>query len=224
LHLAVLHRLISQFKPEVIVVDPVTTFLSEGDSTEVKAMLARLIDLLKTSQITAMFTSLTSADRTSLEQTEIGISSLMDTWLLLRDIEINGERNRGLYVLKSRGMAHSNQIREFRLTDRGIDLVDVYVGPGGVLTGTARKSVEAQERAAAANRQQEFDRKRRQLQYKQRSFEARIAALRAEFEAEKQELEKSLRSDAASEQTLAEQRKTMARLRKADVEPNGRRR
>jgi circadian clock protein KaiC len=224
LHLAILHRLINQFKPDVIVVDPITTFLSEGDSTEVKAMLTRLIDLLKSNHITAMFTSLTSADPSSLEQTEIGISSVMDTWLLLRDIEINGERNRGLYVLKSRGMAHSNQIREFRLTDRGIDLVDVYVGAGGVLTGTARECVEAQERAAAANRQQEFDRKRRQLQYKQRSLEARIAALRAEFEAEKQKLEKSLRSHTSDEQTLAGQRKTMARLRKADVEPNGRRR
>jgi circadian clock protein KaiC len=223
-HLAVLHRLIDQFEPEVVVVDPITTFLSEGDSVEVKAMLTRLIDLLKSNQITAMFTSLTSADRTTLEQTEIGISSLMDAWLLLRDIEINGERNRGLYILKSRGMAHSNQIREFRLTGRGIDLIDVYVGPGGVLTGTARESLEAQERAAAASRQQEFDRRRRQLQYKQRSFEARIAALRAEFEAEKQELEKSLRSDSASEQTLSEQKKTMARLRRADVESNGRRR
>jgi circadian clock protein KaiC len=223
MHLALLHRLITQFKPEVVVVDPITTFLSEGDSSEVKAMLTRLIDLLKTPQITAMFTSLTSADLSSLEQTEIGISSTMDTWLLLRDIEINGERNRGLYILKSRGMAHSNQIREFRLTPQGVDLVDVYVGPSGVLTGTARKSVEAQERAAAASRQQELERKRRQLRYKQQSFEAKIAALRAEFEAEKQELEKSILSHTAGEQALTEQRKSMARLRKADVKRNGRR-
>jgi circadian clock protein KaiC len=223
LHLAILHRLIEQFKPEVVIMDPITTFLSEGDSGEVKAMLTRLVDLLKTRQITAMFTSLTSADASSLEQTAVGISSTMDTWLLLRDIETNGERNRGLYVLKSRGMAHSNQIREFRLTAQGVDLVDVYVGPSGVLTGTARETVEAQERAADAHRQQELERKRRQLLYKQRSFEAKLAAMRAEFAAESQELEKSIMRDAAGEQALTEQKKTLARLRKADVERNGRR-
>jgi circadian clock protein KaiC len=120
-------------------------------------------------------------------------------------------------------MAHSNQIREFRLTSQGIDLVDVYIGPGGVLTGTARESLEAQERAADASRQQELERKRRQLLYKQQSFEAKIAAMRAEFEAERQELEKSILRDAAGEQAAIEQRKSLARLRKADLERNGRR-
>ena len=93
-------------------------------------MLMRLIDYLKMQQITTLFTSLTSAGE-CLEQTEVGISSLMDTWLLLRDIEVDGERNRGLYILKSRGMAHSNQIREFLLTDHGVELLDVYLGPAG---------------------------------------------------------------------------------------------
>jgi circadian clock protein KaiC len=109
-------------------------------------MLLRLIDFLKANQITAFFTNLSHGGTT--EQTEFGISSLMDTWLLLRDIEIGGERNRGLYILKSRGMAHSNQIREFLLTDKGIDLVDVYLGPAGVLTGSARATQEAQEKAS----------------------------------------------------------------------------
>ena len=152
MHLAVIHKIISAFKPQVVVVDPITTFITEGNQTEVKAMLMRLIDFLKLKQITAMFTSLTSATEGNLEQTEVGISSLMDTWLFLRDIEMNGERNRALYVLKSRGMAHSNQIREFLLTDHGIDLVDVYLGPGGVLTGTARQAQEAQEKAVTIER------------------------------------------------------------------------
>ncbi|MDL5503213.1 MAG: ATPase domain-containing protein, partial [Candidatus Methanoperedens sp.] len=121
--------------------------ISIGNETEVKSMLARLIDFLKAKQITALFTNLSQAGG-PLEQTEFGISSLMDTWLLLRDIEIGGERNRGLYILKSRGMSHSNQIREFLLTDKGIDLVDVYLGPSGVLTGSARAAVEMQEKTA----------------------------------------------------------------------------
>ena len=149
MHLAVLHRMIKQFKPRVFIMDPVTNFISEGNQLEVKAMLTRLIDFLKLNQITAMFTSLTSGANSTLEQTNIGISSLMDTWLLLRDTEINGERNRTLYVLKSRGMAHSNQIREFLLTSHGIELVDVYLGPEGVLTGTARAGTKQGPRRVA---------------------------------------------------------------------------
>jgi circadian clock protein KaiC len=167
MHLVVWHKIINEFKPQVVVVDPITTFISEGDPNEVKAMLTRLIDLLKMRQITGMFTNLTSGEHHNLEQSEVGISSIMDTWLLLRDIETNGERNRGLYVLKSRGMAHSNQIREFLLTDEGIELVDVYVGPGGALTGTARQAMETQERATAAKRQQETERMRSTLATKQ---------------------------------------------------------
>ena len=223
MHLAILHKMINQFKPQVFVMDPITTFISEGNQLEVKAMLMRLIDFLKQNQITAMFTSLTSGSNSTLEQTNIGISSLMDTWLLLRDIEINGERNRGLYVLKSRGMAHSHQIREFLLTNHGIQLIDVYLGPEGVLTGTARHAQEAQARAAAALRQEESERRRRSLEIKRKDLDAKIAALQAEFENEKQEIEKSLLDDERREQVVAKERKNMARLRKADLISNGRR-
>jgi len=223
MHLAILHKMINQFKPQVFVMDPITTFISEGNQLEVKAMLMRLIDFLKQNQITAMFTSLTSGSNSTLEQTSIGISSLMDTWLLLRDIEINGERNRGLYVLKSRGMAHSHQIREFLLTNHGIQLIDVYLGPEGVLTGTARHAQEAQARAAAALRQAESERRRRSLEIKRKDLDAKIAALQAEFENEKQEIEKSLLDDERREQVVAKERKNMARLRKADLISNGRR-
>jgi circadian clock protein KaiC len=222
MHLAVWHKIIEDFKPQVVVMDPMTTFSSEGNPNEVKAMLTRLIDLLKTRQITGMFTSLTSGEHHNLEQSEVGISSIMDTWLFLRDIETNGERNRGLYVLKSRGMAHSNQIREFLLTDHGVDLVEVYLGPAGVVTGTARQVLEAQERAATVKRQQETERVRSTLATKQKTLEAKIAALRAEFESEKIEIEKTLAEGERSEKTLTEDRKTLARLRKADPAPNGR--
>jgi circadian clock protein KaiC len=224
MHLAVLHKMINQFKPQVFVMDPITTFISEGNQLEVKAMLMRLVDFLKLHQITAIFTSLTSGTNGTLEQTNIGISSLMDTWLLLRDIEINGERNRGLSVLKSRGMAHSNQIREFLLTNHGIELIDVYLGPEGVLTGTARQAQEAQARAAAVLRQEKSEKRRLSLEIKRKDLEARIAELTAEFENEKQEIEKNLLQDDRSEQVLVKQRKIMAQLRKADVLPNSRRR
>jgi len=221
MHLAVLHKMIEQLKPQVFIMDPVTTFISQGNEVEVKAMLTRLIDFLKSKQITAMFTSLTSGGSNSLEQSQVGISSLMDTWLFVRDIEFNGERNRGLYLLKSRGMAHSNQIREFLLTDQGVDLVDVYVGPGGVLTGTARKTQEAQEKAAFVKREQEASSTRRTLEVKRKNLEARIAELRAEFENEKREIEKGLVEDKQREQILAQDRKNMARFRGADVTSNG---
>jgi circadian clock protein KaiC len=169
-----------------------------------------------------MFTSLTSATNNFLEQTEVGISSLMDTWLLLRDIELNGERNRGLYILKCRGSSHSNQIREFLLTDHGVQLVDVYLGPGGVLTGTARQNQEAQEKVSAIKREEEAGRRRRSLEVKRKNLEAKIAALQAELENEKQEIEKTLGEDEHREKILAEEKRNMARLRKADAGSNGR--
>jgi len=118
-----------------------------------------LVDFLKTQQITCMFTSLTRGGA-ALEHSEVGISSLIDTWLLLRDFESGGERNRGLHVLKSRGMAHSNQVREFLLTDHGVELRDVYVGAAGVLTGSARLTQEAQEKAALIVRDREVELRR----------------------------------------------------------------
>jgi len=145
-HLATMQKLIDEFKPQVVVLDPITNLISVGSIVEVRSMLTRLIDWLKVMQITSLYTSLTAAG-SDKEQSEVGISSLMDTWLLLRDIELNGERNRGLYVLKSRGMAHSNQIREFLLTDQGVELIDVYLGTEGVLTGTSRQIQEEKDNA-----------------------------------------------------------------------------
>ena len=145
-HLTTSIKLINKFEPNIVILDPINAFVMGENQTEVKTMLLRLVDFLKMKRITAFFTSLTSAGE-NMEITDVYISSLIDTWLLLRDIEIGGERNRGLYVLKSRGMAHSNQIREFKLTNHGIELLDVYVGPEGVLTGSARLSQETKDDA-----------------------------------------------------------------------------
>jgi circadian clock protein KaiC len=216
MHLALMLKTIQQFQPDIVVVDPINAFVIADNETEVKAMLIRLVDFIKVKGITALFTSLTSG--ATLEQTDVAISSLIDTWLLLRDIEIGGERNRGMYVLKSRGMAHSNQIREFMLTNEGIDLVNVYVGPGGVLTGSARMTQVAEEQAARLVRQQEIERRQRDVERKRQALEAQIAAMRAAFGAEESELQQIITQEQYREVRLTQDRLDMSRIRHADLE------
>ncbi len=221
MHLLRMHKLVRETNSRVVVVDPITSYISLGDTLEVKSMLSRLIDFFKAHQITAFFTSLTEGG-SALEQSEVGISSLMDTWILLRHIESNGERNRGIWVLKSRGMPHSNQIREFVFTEHGIELVDVYLGAEGVLTGTARAAQEAKETAAALLRRQDLERKERALEHRKKALEAKIAALRAEFETEKAEMEKDIIEQKHHEGVLEQDRAAMAKSRKADASSNNR--
>src|ERR1017187_4562830 len=189
--LLVTHKHISSFEPAIVVVDPITNLLMVSTLNEVRSMLTRLVDFLKTREITAIFTSLTAAGG-SLEASEADVSSLMDTWLLLKAIEVGGERNRALYVLKSRGMEHSNQIREFVLTNNGLRLLDVYLGAEGVLTGSARVSQEMREKAVVTFRRQELETRRRELERKRRIFEARMVMLRAEFEAEEEIIQQTI--------------------------------
>ena len=219
MQLTMMHKAINAFKPQVVIVDPLNSFIIGGNDTEVKAMLMRLVDFLKMQQITALFTSLTTSG-SELEQSEVAISSLIDTWLLLRDIEIGGERNRGLYVLKSRGMVHSNQIREFLLTDHGVELRDVYVGPSGVLAGSARLAQEAQEQAVKLMHQQETERRKLQLQRKRKALELQITAMHAEFEAQETETMSIIGQEQAQEAQLIQERIDMGLSRKADAKPN----
>lgn len=214
-HLATIHRRVSEFQPRVVILDPISSFVAAGSTAEARAMLIRLFDFFKSQEITALFTDLTSAN-TALEATQVRVSSLIDTWLLVRDIELSGERNRSICILKSRGMSHSNQIREFVLTDQGIDLKKVYMGPEGVLTGSARIAQEAKERADALARRQEIERRRRDLERKRSVLEARIAALRTEFEAEKEGIEQHLVQERAQEQRRAQDRAEMAQSRRAN--------
>jgi circadian clock protein KaiC len=186
-HLVTLHDITSAFKPNVVVVDPITNFSSAGTDSEVKSMAVRLIDMFKSRQITTLFTSLPSGDSAD-EMSQVGVSSLMDAWLLLRNLECNGERSRGLYVLKARGMAHSNQIREFVLTDHGLQLLDVYSGPSGLLTGSARAAAEAKEREDAAEHARMVQSKSLELKHKHQQLEIEIARMRADFEQEEQTL------------------------------------
>jgi circadian clock protein KaiC len=214
-HLSTAIKLINKIKPEVVVVDPIDAFMMGDNHTEVKTMLLRLVDFLKARQITAFFASLTS-EGDHQELSDSAISSLIDTWLLLRDIEIGGERNRELYVLKSRGMAHSNQIREFTLSDNGIELLDVYVGPDGVLTGSARLSQEARDRAEQVTYEQEINRQHLGLERKRTALEARITDLRAEFEGEESETNKIINIEKARTRRYTQDQSKMAKSRKAD--------
>lgn len=213
MHLVTFHKIIDAFQPQVFVVDPISNLSAAGTEAEVKSILTRLIDHLKMRKITTFLTDLTHFGA-SLEHTSEEISSLIDTWLLLRDIELNGERNRGLYILKSRGMAHSNQIQEFLLTNQGIDLVDIYTGSGEVLTGSARAAQEAGEKAAERASRLEAERKLREQERKRKALETRIAALRAEFDLETQEVQLMAKEEQKRQMVLDEDRLDMAHLRK----------
>jgi circadian clock protein KaiC len=215
-HLTTSIKLINKFEPGIVILDPINGFVIGENQTEVKTMLLRLVDFLKMKQVTAFFTSLTSADE-NMEIPDFYISSLIDTWLLLRDIEIGGERNRGLYVLKSRGMAHSNQIREFRLTNHGIELVDVYVGADGVLTGSARLSQETKDDAEQLLRQQEIGSKQFGLERKREAMEAQIVVLRSEFEAEESDALKVIGIEKARNERFTQDKVKMGMSRRGDV-------
>lgn len=216
-HLSTSIKLINIFKPDIVVLDPINAFVLGENESDVKTMLLRLIDFLKLRRITAFFTSLTTGGEV-IEMSDVYISSLIDTWLLLRDIEIGGERNRGLYVLKSRGMAHSNQIREFKLTNQGIELVDVYVGAEGVLTGSARLSQETKDDAQQLWRQQEIKRKQSELERKRESLDAQIALLRSQFQSEELEALKIIGNEKARNERFAQDKTKMAKSRKGDVQ------
>ena len=219
MHLAATHKAVSAFKPDIVILDPVNTFIIGDKVFEVKSMLMRVVDFLKANQITALFTSLTS-NESVLENSEVGISSLIDTWLLLRDIELNGERNRGMYVLKSRGMANSNQIREFIITNHGVELRKAYVGAKGVLTGSARIAQEANENAELLIREKDIERKKREISRKRKALKAQIVALNTEFESDESEAVKMIELEQDKINQLKQDKIEMAESRKANTGKN----
>ncbi|GAB2976118.1 circadian clock protein KaiC [Mucilaginibacter puniceus] len=213
MHLVSMYKLIKKFKPSAVVLDPITNLVTVGSVSEVKSMLVRLIDFLQEEQITVMFTAL-SLNNIVNEQTDEGVSSLVDAWVLVRDIEFNGERNRGMYIMKSRGMKHSNQVREFVITDKGLDLVDVYLGPQGVLTGSAREAQQLHEQTGAALRDNAMSRKDREISRKRSVLEAKIASLRTEFESVEEELNRVYQEDELIKQIADKTRDEITQRRK----------
>jgi len=215
MHLLRIHKLIEKHKPQCVVIDPITNLMHGSGDKEVYSMMMRLMDFLKNSGITAIFVSLT-AGGSKLESSTVGVSSLADTWILLRDIESDGERNRCIYVLKSRGMAHSNQLREFVITTKGIKLIPPYIGPGGVLTGTSRINQEAKEKFAALQRDFEISRKQREVSRKRRALEAQAASLQAELVTVDREAEDLTRESKKREQQARVDQAGLAKSRGAN--------
>lgn len=212
MHLVAIHKAIRKFKPHVVVLDPITNLITIGSVSEVKAMLVRLIDFLQEEQITVMFTALTLNNIVN-EQTDEGVSSLVDAWVLIKDIEMNGERNKGLYVMKSRGMRHSNQVREFVISEDGIDLLDVYLGPEGILTGSAREAHKLEETTGKVLHTSALDRKDRELQRKRKVLEGKIDSLKSEFESTEEELNKIYIEEKIKKEVLQQTREQLTSLR-----------
>ncbi len=216
MHLATMFKEISTYKPHVVVIDPITSLMDSGADSEGKAMVTRLIDYLKAGQVTSLFTSLTQGAH-QLQNNETGMSSLMDAWVLLQDFEGNGERNRVLYVLKARGMKHSNQIREFLISDHGIDLVDAYIGVSGVLTGSARVAQGDLEKAAVLASQQEAAQLKREVERKRKALDRQIGDLRSDYEAEALELRRIAEQVGTRTFVLGTERVASGLLRQADL-------
>jgi circadian clock protein KaiC len=207
-HLVHMYDVVRAFKPQVVVVDPISNLTMNRDDRALKPALMRLIDYFKQLGVTALFTSLTSDMAADVADSQVGVSSLMDTWILLSNLAGNGERTRTLQVLKSRGMPHSHQVREFVMGDRGVDLIEVYLAGDRVLTGTARISQVAQEQAASDLRRRDHERRVRELASHRKAIDAQIAALNAQADERAGEVEfalerERLQADGASARARA---------------------
>ena len=222
MHLVSIHKQVRLFRPRTVVLDPITNLTTIGSLPEVKSMLTRLIDFLQTEGITVMFTALVFENHAA-PQADEGISSLVDSWILLRDIENNGERNRGLYIMKSRGMKHSNQVREFIITDHGIELIDVYLGTEGVLVGSAREAQQLSEATGVELRTHALGRKDRELERKRMVLEAKIASLKEEFESVQDDLNKTFVEEDLKKEIMEKNRQEMTTSRNTSSEGNGKR-
>lgn len=219
MHLVAIHKKVKAFKPKAVVIDPITNLVTAGLLSEVKSIIIRLIDFLQSEGITLMMTALTS-NSTAEEQTDEAVSSLMDAWITVKDIEINGERNRGLYVMKSRGMKHSNQVREFIITHKGLDLVDVYTGPEGILTGSAREAQQLAEATGVELRTHALGRKDREIDRKRKVLEAKITSLQEEFDSVQDELNKSYLEEDLRKEIMKKNREALSKKR-TNIAGNG---
>ena len=215
MHLVLAQNLIAGHAPKVVILDPVTSFLDIANSSDVKRIVMKFVDHMKSHGITTMFGSFTPSGLPS-EVSVVNISSLIDSWILLRDLENNGERNRGVYILKSRGMNHSNQVREFLISDHGVEICDVYIGTGGVATGGARLNMLAQEKALGIKLQEEIELRQFDLENKRNVLDSKIAAMRAEFAAQEASNLKMIAQDKNRRTQVSADRTAMGKVRNVD--------
>jgi circadian clock protein KaiC len=212
MHLVVFYKLIREFKPKAVILDPITNLVTVGDQSQVKSILIRLIDFLQKEQITVMFTALTFPHFMQSSADE-DVASLVDTWLSVQDIEFNGERNRAIYIMKSRGMKNSNQVREFLITDNGIEIVEVTLGPNGVLVGSAREAFNLEKNTGEVLRKNAFERKNRQIESRKTILDAKVAKLKSEFELVKEELDRIYVEEELRNEVAEKNRKQLMKMR-----------
>lgn len=218
MHLAIMLREIGRFKPQLVVLDPISAFTGSADINEVQTMLLRIVDYLKSNGVTAVFTHLANAQQA---ETDAGLSSLMDGWILLLNREANGEFNRELYLLKARGIAHSNQVREFVMSSSGIHLLEPYLGEGGALTGSARRNEEARARRMETNRKAEVARLQDQVTQRRRRALAQIESLKADIDADEAELNRLVSAEHHYLQQSRNDADALAKGRGLDIIPPG---
>jgi circadian clock protein KaiC len=222
MHLVEIHKSIEKFKPRLVVIDPITDLIAIGSMSEVKVMLVRLIDFLQNKRITVMFTAL-NLNSNGAAQNDEGISSLVDAWISIRDIESNGERNRVLYVMKSRGMPHSTQVREFVITETGLRLVNVYLGPDGILIGSARESHQLDEVTGEELRTYAVNRRNIEIQRKRTVMESKIASIQEEFESLKDELNRTQQEEDLRKEIMKRNREELIDKRNLNNGPRSNR-
>lgn len=220
MHLVSMYKKIAEMRPRMVIIDPITNLISIGTMSELKSVLIRLIDLLQSDGITAVFTSLIYNNDINT-QTDEGISSLVDAWIQVRDIEFNGERNRGIYIMKARGMGHSNKVREFEITKNGIQLIDVYSGPEGVLVGSARIEHELNSHAGVEMRKYAITRKEKEIELNRVSLERKISALNDEFEMMKEQLNKAYLEEDMRREIIEKNKKNLLNKKEKSGKENG---
>ena len=213
MHLVVFYKMIKEFKPSAVILDPITNLITVGDQNEVKSILIRLLDFLQQEQITVMFTALSQTSNPTGNQEE-SISSLVDVWIAVQDIELNGERNRGIYVLKSRGMKCSNQVREFKITDEGIKVLEVVIGPDGIIIGSARDAYELEMAKEEVLRKNAVARKNKEIDRKKTILDNKIKSLTSKFEMDKENLNSQEKEDQLAKEVTEKNRKEMMKGRK----------
>ena len=213
MHLVVFYKMVKEFKPSTVILDPITNLITVGDQNEVKSILIRLLDFLQQEGITVMFTALSQVSNPGGNQEE-SVSSLVDVWIAVQDIELNSERNRGIYVLKSRGMKSSNQVREFVITDKGIEIEELMIGPHGVLIGSAREAYELEKAKEEVLRQHAVARKNKEIDRKKTILDNKIRSLTSKFELAKEELNNKDIEEELSKEVSEKNRKQIMSGRK----------
>ena len=210
-HLDNIMTMVREVEPTCVVLDPISAFRPIANENETKLMLIRLNDYLRARKITTVFTAL-SSDGEYSEHADVQLSSIADTWIVVRIMDYKGERNNVMQLMKSRGMSHSRQMKEMYFTGNGLKLQNVYQGPEGVLTGAARIGQEKYEKLKEARNVIEIDKNRKKIERKKSLLEASIEALKHEYEEELEALHAAIEEAEEQNSKIKETRKEIENI------------